>query len=136
MTLTDTTITGCQTEAITLAQQAAGGGNFIDKPSFAWDTDNLRYETYTAKTFGVPFHDYSGYTVATDTYQVRGIDYTRNNEPCQSAVADAFFQTGTAWPATKYSNGTIGRSSAGVWCPAGAANGTKKASIDGEWTTV
>lgn len=88
---TNTTITGCQTEAITLAQQAGGGGNAIDKPSVAWDTDNLRYETYTAKTFGVPFHDYSGYTVAIETYQVGGIDYTRNNESCQSAVADAFF---------------------------------------------
>lgn len=56
--------------------QAPGGGG--DSDDYPWDTDNLRYSTYTAKTFGIPFHDYSGYS---------GVD------ACQSGVADGFFQT-------------------------------------------
>ena len=46
---------------------------------FAWDTDNLRYQTYNAKSFNIPFHKYSGYS---------GV------EACQSGVADGFFQSG------------------------------------------
>lgn len=38
-----------------------GGGN---RPSLkSWDTDNLLYSGYSARTFGVPFHDYSGYVL-------------------------------------------------------------------------
>ena len=92
------------------AQNPGGGGG---DPLFAWDTDNLRYSVgennYSARTFGIPFHEYSGYSVRTETYRVEagcrtvpGIkdpvcnsasDETRNNEPCQSGVADGFFQT-------------------------------------------
>ena len=40
-------------------------GNGDGDPLFAWDTDNLRYNVganrYSARTFGVPFHEYSGY---------------------------------------------------------------------------
>ena len=53
-----------------------GGGGRSSKP---WDTDNLRYGRYTAKSFNVPFHDYGGYS---------GV------AACQSGVADAFFQAG------------------------------------------
>ena len=47
--------------------------------SYSWDTDNLVYGSYNARSFNIPFHDYSGYS---------GVD------ACQSSVADAFFQTG------------------------------------------
>ena len=36
-----------------------GGGS--SRTLKSWDTDNLKYSGYTAKTFGVPFHDYDGY---------------------------------------------------------------------------
>ena len=52
------------------------GDNRIKKP---WDTDNLRYGRYTARSFNVPFHDYGGYS---------GVAACREN------VADAFFQAG------------------------------------------
>ena len=44
-----------------------------------WDTDNLQYGIFTARSFNVPFHDYGGYS---------GV------AACQSGVADAFFQAG------------------------------------------
>ena len=51
-----------------------GGGD----PLFAWDTDNLRYGSYNAKSFNIPFHSYGGYS---------GVAACRKN------VADGFFQT-------------------------------------------
>ena len=53
-----------------------GGGDTDDYP---WDTDNLRYGSYNAKSFNIPFHKYGGYS---------GV------AACQSGVADAFFQAG------------------------------------------
>ena len=53
-----------------------GGGDSDDYP---WDTDNLRYGNYNAKSFNIPFHKYSGYS---------GV------AACQSGVADGFFQSG------------------------------------------
>jgi len=94
------------------AQDGGGGAD----PLFAWDTDNLLYtageSSYSARTFGVPFHEYSGYAVGTETYRRpagcigfydenddpqqacwEASDVTVDNEPCQSGVADGFFQT-------------------------------------------
>ena len=93
--------------------QNGGGGDVTEK---SWDTDNLLYSVggsrYSARTFGIPFHEYDGYTVRTETYRRPAgcvgfydennnpqqacwaeSDVTRNNEPCQSGVADGFFQT-------------------------------------------
>lgn len=90
-----------------------GGGGRTEK---SWDTDNLLYSVgenrYSARTFGIPFHEYDGYTVRTETYRrpagcigfydkdgnpVQSCwsesDATRDDEPCQSGVADGFFQT-------------------------------------------
>ena len=53
-----------------------GGGGFGD--DYPWDTDNLRYGSYNARSFNVPFHQYGGYS----------------ETACQSGVADAFFQAG------------------------------------------
>ena len=53
-----------------------GGGNRPTPKS--WDTDNLRYGSYNAKSFNIPFHKYGGYS---------GV------AACQSSVADGFFQT-------------------------------------------
>ena len=55
-----------------------GGGG--DSTLKSWDTDNLRYYRYNAKSFNIPFHKYGGYS---------GV------EACQSAVADGFSQTGS-----------------------------------------
>ena len=52
-----------------------GGGAYDEHP---WDTDNLRYGSYNARSFNVPFHQYGGYSEGA----------------CQSGVADAFFQAG------------------------------------------
>ena len=52
-----------------------GGGGRTEK---SWDTDNLRYGRYNARSFNVPFHKYGGYS----------------ETACQSGVADAFFQAG------------------------------------------
>ena len=53
-----------------------GGGGFGSlKP---WDTDNLRYESYNARSFNIPFHKYGSYS---------GV------AACQKNVADGFFQT-------------------------------------------
>ena len=57
------------------AEQFGGGGDSDDYP---WDTDNLRYGRYNAKSFNIPFHDYDGYS---------GV------AACQKNVADSFFQT-------------------------------------------
>ena len=96
------------------ADPSGGGGGDVTEKS--WDTDNLRYSVgenrYSARTFGIPFHEYDGYTVRTETYRRAAgcigfydengnpqqacwseSDVTRNNEPCQSGVADGFFQT-------------------------------------------
>ena len=43
-----------------------------------WDTDNLRYESYNARSFNIPFHKYGSYS---------GV------AACQKNVADGFFQT-------------------------------------------
>ena len=56
--------------------QLNSGGNLTTRP---WDTDNLRYGGYNAKSFNVPFHEYGGYS---------GVAACREN------VADAFFQAG------------------------------------------
>ena len=95
------------------ADQNGGGGGRTEK---SWDTDNLLYSAggsrYSARTFGIPFHEYSGYAVRTETYRRAAgcigfydengdpqqacwaeSDVTRNNEPCQSGVADGFLQT-------------------------------------------
>ena len=59
------------------AQAPGGGGGFGTlKP---WDTDNLAYGGYSAKSFNIPFHKYGGYS---------GV------AACQSGVADGFFQSG------------------------------------------
>ena len=58
------------------AQNPGGGGGFGTLKS--WDTDNLRYGSYNAKSFNIPFHDYGGYS---------GV------AACQKNVADGFFQT-------------------------------------------
>ena len=58
----------------TAGTTGGGGGD----PLFAWDTDNLRYQSYNAMSFNIPFHDYSGYS---------GV------AACQKNVADSFFQT-------------------------------------------
>ena len=57
------------------------GGNDNGDPSFSWDTDNLRYSvggnSYTAKSFNIPFHDYDGYLLtgwAKPCVEYRGID--------------------------------------------------------------
>ena len=55
-----------------------GGGGFGGK--YPWDTDNLKYRSYTAASFNIPFHKYR-YSGA---------------EACQSNVADGFFQTDNA----------------------------------------
>ena len=57
--------------------QLNDGNNYNSTKS--WDTDNLRYGLYKAKSFNIPFHDYGGYS---------GV------AACQSGVADAFFQAG------------------------------------------
>ena len=88
-----------------------GGGDSDDYP---WDTDNLRYGSYTARTFGIPFHDYRRYATRQTgaSYRAAGCGwyYDENgelravcwgsgwvggseHEPCQSGVADGFFQT-------------------------------------------
>ena len=54
-----------------------GGGGGFGTP-YPWDTDNLRYGRYNAKSFNIPFHDYRGYS---------GV------AACQKNVADGFFQT-------------------------------------------
>ena len=70
--------------AIVLSNPAAadpnggGGGGFGGK--YPWDTDNLRYRSYTAASFNIPFHK----------YRYSGV------EACQSNVADGFFQTDNA----------------------------------------
>ena len=53
-----------------------GGGKVTTK---SWDTDNLRYGRYNAKSFNIPFHKYGGYSGVV---------------ACQSSVADGFFQSG------------------------------------------
>ena len=58
------------------AARPGGGGDSDDYP---WDTDNLRYGSYNARSFNIPFHKYGGYS---------GV------AACQSGVADAFFQAG------------------------------------------
>ena len=57
--------------------QGGGSGDVSSKP---WDTDNLRYGSYTARSFNIPFHEYEhgGYS----------------ETACQKNVADAFFQAG------------------------------------------
>ena len=95
------------------AGQKGGGG---DSDEYPWDTDNLLYSVgesrYSARTFGIPFHEYRGYAVRTETYRRPAgcigfydengdpqsacwgeSDVTVDNEPCQSGVADGFFQT-------------------------------------------
>ena len=57
------------------AARPGGGG---DGDEYPWDTDNLRYQSYNAKSFNIPFHDYGGYS---------GV------AACQKNVADSFFQT-------------------------------------------
>ena len=57
------------------AHNHGGGGDSDDYP---WDTDNLRYGSYNARSFNIPFHKYSGYS---------GV------AACQKNVADGFFQT-------------------------------------------
>ena len=72
-------VAGAMAVALLLASPAAaqddGGGDHDEHP---WDTDNLRYGGYTARSFNVPFHEYGGYS----------------ETACQSGVADAFFQAG------------------------------------------
>ena len=58
------------------AAAKGGGGGAYDK--YPWDTDNLRYGSYNAKSFNIPFHKYGGYS---------GV------AACQTSVADGFFQT-------------------------------------------
>ena len=58
------------------ARTPGGGGGF--GTPYPWDTDNLRYGSYNAKSFNIPFHKYSGYS---------GV------AACQKNVADGFFQT-------------------------------------------
>ena len=95
------------------AAPGGGGGGRTEK---SWDTDNLLYSVggsrYSARTFGIQFHEYDGYTVRTETYRRPAgcigfydengdpqsacwgeSDVTVDNEPCQSGVADGFFQT-------------------------------------------
>ena len=73
---------GCLAVALLLASPAAsqnipnGGGG--DSDDYPWDTDNLRYGSYNAKSFNIPFHKYGGYS---------GV------AACQKNVADGFFQT-------------------------------------------
>ena len=69
--------------AVAAATNPAAAQN-IQRPSNnavslkSWDTDNLLFGAYSAKSFNVPFHDYSGYS---------GV------AACKSRVADGFFQT-------------------------------------------
>ena len=58
------------------AAKGGGGGGF--GTPYPWDTDNLRYGSYNAKSFNIPFHKYGGYS---------GV------AACQKNVADGFFQT-------------------------------------------
>ena len=58
------------------ARTPGGGGGFGD--DYPWDTDNLRYGRYNARSFNIPFHNYGGYS---------GV------AACQKNVADGFFQT-------------------------------------------
>ena len=55
------------------AHNHGGGGDSDDYP---WDTDNLRYGSYNAQSFNIPFHKYGGYS---------GV------AACQKNVADGFF---------------------------------------------
>ena len=67
--------------ALLLASPAAAQANPVgggDGDDYPWDTDNLRYGRYNAKSFNIPFHKYSGYS---------GV------AACQKNVADGFFQT-------------------------------------------
>ena len=57
-------------------RQVDGG----DSGEYPWDTDNLKYRSYTAASFNIPFHK----------YRYSGV------EACQSNVADGFFQTDNA----------------------------------------
>ena len=78
------------------AVPGGGGGFGTTKP---WDTDNLRYGRYNAKSFNIPFHKYGGYS---------GV------AACQSGVADGFFQSGDGskndvpedFPVLAFSNGS------------------------------
>ena len=97
------------------ARTPGGGGDVSLK---SWDTDNLRYtvgaNSYTARTFGIPFHEYGRYATRQTgaSYRAAGCGgyYNENgelravcwgsgwvggseHEPCQSGVADGFFQT-------------------------------------------
>ena len=60
---------------VTAHNHGGGGGRSLK----SWDTDNLRYGRYNAKSFNVPFHEYGGYS---------GV------AACQENVADGFFQSG------------------------------------------
>ena len=64
--------------AVLSTPAAAKGGGGGDSDDYPWDTDNLRYGSYNAKSFNIPFHKYGGYS---------GV------AACQSGVADGFFQT-------------------------------------------
>jgi len=65
--------------AVLSSPAAAKGGGGGDSDDYPWDTDNLRYGNYNAKSFNIPFHKYGGYS---------GV------AACQSSVADGFFQSG------------------------------------------
>ena len=82
--------------AIALASPAAAdpnsGGNGNRQTEKPWDTDNLRYSTYSARNFRVPFHEYAGY--ASFSFTENTTFQARAREACQSAIADGFFQTG------------------------------------------
>ena len=64
--------------AVLSTPAAAKGGGGGDSDDYPWDTDNLRYGSYNAKSFNIPFHNYGGYS---------GV------AACQKNVADGFFQT-------------------------------------------
>ena len=93
--------------------QDGGGGDGDDYP---WDTDNLRYRGYSARSFNVPFHKYGGYS---------GV------AACQSGVADAFFQAGGSVGAVNdfpYLDWVV--DDAGNWSWAEQEDGTRRTGCD------
>ena len=74
------------------AARTGGGGNAIDE--HPWDTDNLVYtqgsNSYSAKNFRVPHHQYTGYATSTTASDAA-------KAACGTGgVADGFFQTDSA----------------------------------------
>ena len=75
-----------------------GGGKVSDKP---WDTDNLRFGNYSAKSLAIPHYGSQGVRSGTRTvtgYLGNAVTLTENHSPCQPSVMDGFFQNSASQP--------------------------------------